>query len=62
MFAAGAASALKAHGNFRQKCKINWQIYARKQNEIDMQLLPGNARGRGRGRVESAFHDDDNDG
>lgn len=57
MFAAGAASALKAHGNFRQKCKINWQIYARKQNEIDMQLLPGNSRGR----VEGAFHDDDDD-
>lgn len=31
MFAAGAASALKAHGNFRQKCKINWQIYARER-------------------------------
>lgn len=38
MFAAGAASALKAHANFRQKCKINWQIYAR-EREGKMKLI-----------------------
>lgn len=48
-------STLKAHGNFRQKCKINWQIYAN-MRKSKMKLICSRRRW-----VQGAHDEDDDD-